>query len=252
MPALEAETRRTSRLTEIVKVGIDLTSLRRQGDVLNTLVKRVAEIMESATCTVMLINLEKKVAVVTAQIGLPPEATNKHIPLNFSFLRNLLENGEPLLVADIDREEPSIHEFLIRPDIRAFFAYPMMRGGHVIGMITLSSLEPYYPTPDEISACHLIAERAAAALENAILFEKTEHHLQQVQSLRMIDAAIASSFDLRAILNIIIYQILTQLSVDAADVLLLNPHSYALEYSVGKGFINNAIEKSASCWVKGL
>ncbi len=38
---------------------------------------------------------------------------------------------------------------------------------------------------------------------------------------------------------------MTQLNVDAADVLLLNPHNYAFEYSVGKGFKTNAIEKSA-------
>jgi HD-GYP domain-containing protein (c-di-GMP phosphodiesterase class II) len=81
-------------------------------------------------------------------------------------------------------------------------------------------------------------------LENARLFERTERHLQQVQALRTIDAAIASSFDLKAILNIILYQIVSQLKVDAADILLLNPHSYALEYSVGRGFVTTAIERS--------
>src|SRR4030066_1880935 len=120
----------------------------------------------------------------------------------------------------------------------------MVRRENVIGVITLSNLKPYNPSLEEISTCRLLAERVAAALENARLFERTERHLQQVQSLRTIDAAIASSFDLRAILNIILYQIVALLGVDAADVLLLNPHSYALEYSVGKGFLTNSIEKS--------
>jgi response regulator RpfG family c-di-GMP phosphodiesterase len=100
------------------------------------------------------------------------------------------------------------------------------------------------PSAEEISACQLLAERAAAALENARLFEKTDRHLQQVQALRTIDAAIASSFDLKVILNIILYQIVSQLDVDAVDVMLLNPHNYALEYSVGRGFRSSAIERS--------
>jgi PAS domain S-box-containing protein len=240
----EAEKQRAARLTQIVQLGTDLASLRKESEVLDTLVKRVAELMNSATCTVMLIDANKNQAELTAQTGLPPNTGKLRVMLTLPVIRKLLDTGEPLIISDIDRQEPAIRQVLVRPDIRSFFAYPMMRSGHVIGVITLSSLTPYSPDLDEISACHLLAERAATALENARLFERTERHLQQVQALRTIDAAIASSFDLRAILNIILYQIVTQLDVDAADVLLLNPHSYSLEYSVGRGFLTNSIEHS--------
>ncbi len=240
----EAEKRRTAKLTQIVKLGIDLASLRRENEVLDTLVNQVADVMESATCTVMLIDTQSNEAILKAQTGLPSSAANMRISLTFPAIRHLLKTGEPLILSDIDQQDPSIREVLIRPDIKAFFAYPMVRSGHVIGVLTLSNVRPYHPSADEISACHLLAERAAAALENARLFEITEHHLQQVQALRTIDAAIASSFDLRSILNIILTQIIDQLGVDAADILLLNPHNYAFEYSLGKGFLSNAIEKS--------
>jgi PAS domain S-box-containing protein len=240
----EAEKRRAARLTQILQLGTELTSLRRESEVLDTLVKRVAEIMDSATSIVMLIDAENNEAVLTAQTGLPVSTGKLRVLLSLPEIRKLIETGEPLILSDIDRQAPSIRQILVHPDIKAFFAYPMMRGEQVIGLITLSSLSPCIPSAEEISACHLLAERAASALENARLFEKTDLHLQQVQTLRTIDAAIASSFDLRAILNIILYQIVTQLNVDAADVLLLNPHSYALEYSVGRGFKTKAIERS--------
>jgi PAS domain S-box-containing protein len=240
----EAEKQRTTRLTQIVELGIELASSRRESEILNTLVKRVAEVMNSATCTVMMIDSLNNEATLTAQTGLPGNSSQTRIPLALPAIRKLIKTGEPLILSNIDQQEPSIRQLLIRSDINAFFAYPMVRGGHVIGVLTISYLRPYHPSTEEISACHLLAERAAAALENARLFEQTEHHLQQVQALRTIDAAIASSFDLRAILNIILSQIIDQLGVDAADVLLLNPHNYAFEYSVGKGFLTNAIEKS--------
>jgi HD-GYP domain-containing protein (c-di-GMP phosphodiesterase class II) len=240
----EAEKQRTTRLTQIVKLGIDLASLRQEDEVLETLVNQVADVMDSATCTVMLIDPDKNEAVLRAGTGLPAGTENVRVPLSLPAVRKLIHTGEPLILSDIDLQEPSIRNILVRPDLKAFFAYPMVRGGSVIGVLTLSKQRIYQPSAEEISACHLLAERAAAALENARLFEKTELQLQQVQALRTIDAAIASSFDLKAILNIILQQIVAQLRVDAVDILLLNPHNYAFEYSVGKGFLTNAIEKS--------
>jgi PAS domain S-box-containing protein len=240
----EAEKQRTTQLTQIVELGIELASLRQESEVLETLVKHVAEVMDCATCTVMVIDAEKNEAILRAGIGLPAGSSNTIVPLSLPALRNLIDSGEPIILSDIDRQEPSIRQLLVRPDLKAFFAYPMIRGGRVIGVLTLSKLRVYQPSAEEVSACHLLAERAAAALENARLFEKTERHLQQVQALRTIDSAIASSFDLRAILNIILQQIIGLLGVDAVDILLLNPNNYAFEYSVGKGFHTNAIEKS--------
>ena len=240
----EAEKQRTVRLTQIVELGTDLASLRHESEVLDTIVNRVVEIMDADACTVMLIDVEKNQASIAAQTGLPVGASKAHLRLNLSVFHNLLTFGEPLILVDVDQRAPALRQILIRPDIKTFFAYPMMREGHAIGMITLSSVNSYNPPAEEVTACHLLAERASAALENAHLFEKTELHLQQVQTLRTIDSAIASSFDLRAILNIILYQIMAQLDVDAADILMLNPHNFALEYCVGKGFHTKAIEKS--------
>jgi PAS domain S-box-containing protein len=240
----EVEKQRAARLTQIVEVGTELASLRKEEDVLDTLVKRVAEIMGCATSTVFLFDRGKNMAVLKAQIGLGENTGKLKVTLALPAIQKLIEQGEPLIMSDIDPQEPNIQEIVARPDLKAFFAYPMKRDGLVMGVITLGSLTAYTPSAEEISACELLAERAAAAVENASLFEKTARHLQQVQALRTIDTAIASSFDLKVILNIILHQIVTQLDVDAVDVLLLNPHSYALEYSVGRGFHTNAIERS--------
>ncbi len=248
----EAEIHRAARLTQIVQLGTLLASLRREQEVLNTLVQRVAEIMECAVCTVLLINKDASYAELTAQYGLPETSMNLKVDTSLSALRNLVVYGQPLILPNVDTRDPGIRQIMLREDLKTFFAYPMMRDGQVIGLITMSGLAPYTPSAEEISASHLLAERAAAALENARLFEKTDRHLQQVQALRTVDAAIASSFELKAILNIILEQIVTQLHVDAVDVLLLNPNTYVLEYSVGRGFYTNAIETSRVLLGEGM
>ncbi len=240
----EAEKQRTTRLTRIVQLGIDLASLRQEGELLHTLVQQVSEIMESPACTILLVDRDQNGATLAASFSLPAGFSDTHFGLTTPLLSKLINTGEPLILAKIDPDDAAIRQIMFRSDIEAFFAYPMVRAGKVIGILTLSSLTPYQPSADEISACHLLAERAAVALDNARLFEQTEHHLQQVQALRTIDAAIASSFDLKSILNMILNQIISNLGVDAADVLLLNAHNYAFEYYIGKGFHTNAIEKT--------
>src|SRR5205823_4184913 len=66
--------------------------------------------------------------------------------------------------------------------------------------------------------------------------ERVQHQLQRLAALRNIDIAITASLDLRVTLNIILDQVIGQLGVDAADVLLLNTHIHALEHAAGCGF----------------
>jgi HD-GYP domain-containing protein (c-di-GMP phosphodiesterase class II) len=78
-----------------------------------------------------------------------------------------------------------------------------------------------------------IAERKKAE-------ERIERQLHLLSALRAIDIAITASFDLRLTMGVILEQTTSQLGVDAADVLLLDPHIQMLEYTAGRGFRTNA------------
>ncbi|MBU4224697.1 MAG: GAF domain-containing protein, partial [Chloroflexi bacterium] len=238
-----AEKRRAERLVEISKLGVEIAALHEASTVLNILVTRAAAIMESATCTVMLIDTSTNEAVLAAQTGLP-EGTSLElrIPLELPILRHSVESSQPIILSDIDQDAPAMRSVLLRPDIRAFYAYPMMSEGRAIGFITFSKLTPHTPSEEEVAACHLLVERAAVALENVRLFEETTRSLNQVQALHTIDMTIASSFDLRLTLNILLEQTRTQLGVDAVNVLIFSPHTQMLDYAAGIGFRTTALQ----------
>lgn len=80
--------------------------------------------------------------------------------------------------------------------------------------------------------------------ERKLAQEKVKEQLQRVLSLREIDIAILSSFDLNTTLNVGLNQVMTQLHVDAVDVLLLDPVSNLLTFAYGYGFRSRAIENS--------
>ena len=66
--------------------------------------------------------------------------------------------------------------------------------------------------------------------------------LENMTALREIGVTIGSSIDLRTTLNILLDKLVSQLLIDAADVLLLDPHTLYLNFSAGQGFRTTAIQ----------
>jgi PAS domain S-box-containing protein/putative nucleotidyltransferase with HDIG domain len=77
--------------------------------------------------------------------------------------------------------------------------------------------------------------------ERKLSEEKQKRETEHLAALRQIDAAILGSQDLRFTLNVFLDQTIKQLNVDAACVLLFNPHDHMLEYASGHGFSKKRI-----------
>jgi PAS domain S-box-containing protein len=80
-----------------------------------------------------------------------------------------------------------------------------------------------------------ITERQLAEIQ---IHQQLEH----LSALRKVDQAIASKFDLHFTLDTLISEVRTQLQVDAANILLLNPDEQVLEYAAGQGFRTHLID----------
>lgn len=71
--------------------------------------------------------------------------------------------------------------------------------------------------------------------------QQVQRQLKQLNALRVIDNAISASFDLHLILEILLEQVLSHLSVDASAVLLFDPELQIFEYAASRGFRSNAL-----------
>ncbi len=235
--AFKSKYRRATRLADILQIGTELATLHSESEVLNTLVTRIAAIAASPACMVALIDQEKQELELVAYTGLPHGTPRGlHIPLSWPILHPSLETGVPILISDIDRQAPTLRQLPFDRSIRSFFAYPMMHAGGALGYLTLSSFTPRTPNPSEVMTYQLLAERAAAALVNARLFEQIRRQLRQLQTLRTIDLTISRSHDLHATLKLFLEQAGQELQFDAADVLLLNAQLQTLESAAELGF----------------
>jgi HD-GYP domain-containing protein (c-di-GMP phosphodiesterase class II) len=75
--------------------------------------------------------------------------------------------------------------------------------------------------------------------------ERLQRQSRQLSAVQSIDAAITASFDLGVTLSVILRQVVNQLGVDAADVLLLNQNTHMLEFAAGQGFHTSALMRTS-------
>jgi len=80
--------------------------------------------------------------------------------------------------------------------------------------------------------------------ERKLAERQIQRQVRHLKALRTIDLAISSSFDLQITLNILINQVISQLNVDAADVLLFDQPAQMLTYAASSGFRSNAMQHS--------
>jgi len=103
-------------------------------------------------------------------------------------------------------------------------------------------------------AANLLAEPSVGAVvanyrditERQKAEEWIQRQIQRLASLHEIDLAIASSFDLRTSIDILLEKVLVQLGVDAASVLLLDPYTNTLEFLAQRGFRRTKAIQSSS------
>jgi len=233
-----AERRRAkelARLADILQLSTELATLREESAVLNTLVSRIAALAASSACTVMLVDEVANEAVLAAQVGLP-EGTplGLRVPLTLPIIRRSLETGQPIIVPDIDRDAPEMRQVLVRKDIRAFFAYPLVREGRTLGYITLSSPTPRTPSAEEIAAYSLLAERAATAIETARLCAQVQHSLARITSLYELSSEVLATTTVEEAATLVAQKVVQVTGAQSALINLLSPDGkITLRISVG-------------------
>ena len=130
--------------------------------------------------------------------------------------QEIIRTGRPLIA----HEEPGLNLSTGERTWIATSKVPLRdSNGHIIGIVGMG---------------RDITERKRAE-------ERILRHLRQLNALHTIDLTISSSLDLRVCLDVVIQQVLEQLVVDAADILVVQPASQILEYVAGRGFRTDAL-----------
>ena len=164
---------------------------------------------------------------------MPDSANDQVFPASNVLLQEVWQTKSPLILIDAQKD-PRFENWIIN-QVHGWLAVPLISRGTMIGYITIDSLQVGAYTEHHATLASTFAHQAAAAIENARLYERGEQQIRQLTILRDIDTAISSSFDLRVTLNLLIGHITRELNVDAAAILLYNPNFQALSLYTSSG-----------------
>ena len=121
---------------------------------------------------------------------------------------------------------------------------PLHTEESIVGVMCIHVVLPRELTLGEMRILNALAEIGGNSIHRMYLHEETVKQLERLAALRSIDLAISSVFDLQVTLTIVINEVVKQLQVDAACVLLIQPGNSRLEYVVGQGFLTRNIEST--------
>jgi PAS domain S-box-containing protein/putative nucleotidyltransferase with HDIG domain len=247
---------RTDELTTLYKLSRALADANDLENVLE-LVNRHA--MESVHSTIACIALLEDGELVTRAFY-PVRSLDHDFNVGsrqpitaLPYCQRVLEQNEPVILQAVSPEVGSSERATLLLDFAQSVCLVPLRVGdatqnlnQALGVLMLGEVrdgrrEPF--TPEKVHLARSIGDQAAATIRRLLLHEQAVRRLQRLASLSEIDRTIASNFDLRLNLQMILQHVIKQLEVDAANVLVFNDRLQILEFAAGRGFRSTAIER---------
>lgn len=177
-------------LTALLEISQAISSTLHSHDILYTIVKKVAEIMEVDRCSILRIGKKKEVGYVVTTYE-NPNINNLPIHLDkYPEIRKALETKETVIIEDIHRDPlmAGIRNILEKVKFSSLLVIPIIVREEVVGTFFLrTSRKEESFSQGEIRLCQVIANIAGNALTNAHLFESMEIANLELEKLAITD-----------------------------------------------------------------
>jgi PAS domain S-box-containing protein/putative nucleotidyltransferase with HDIG domain len=237
---------RLAELEALHTVSAALRAAQTRGEALPVLLDEMLSTLETEAGVIWLYHPEHDELHAAVARGWFQQLSKTPLKPGEGIAGTVFASGQSYVSTEF-RTDPTIAPATTRAQIPAGWggACVAIRSGAItVGVLFVSVPLPRQIAPEQVKLLESLAEMAGASLHRTSLYEATVRQLDQLQSLHDIDLAITASMDLRVTLDVMLSHVLTQLKVDAANVLLLNPHLQTLEYAAGRGFRTDALKNT--------
>ncbi|HZQ25183.1 MAG TPA: PAS domain S-box protein, partial [Terriglobales bacterium] len=187
------------------KATLSLTQDLRMNFVMDALLKSLEDLVPY-TCARVLIPEGGPHVLALGERNCPePEKKSSRFPLAFmadesSFFHRILTEQKSILIADTNKEE-KWHTFKGHKQLRSWLSVPLVAAGEYLGCLSVGHAQPNLYTQEHLRRAELLAIPAAAAIQNAKLYETARIYGEALESrlnsLKKAETALAQSEDSR-------------------------------------------------------
>jgi len=235
---LFAETRQRVRELETVNhISVALRASANQEQALAIMLEETLNVFNTRHGAISLWDEESETLHSVIARGWPAAMMERPIRSGEGIFGTVFAGGETYISSDFANDPLTLPQS--RPLLPLGWGgacIPIRANEKSLGVLTLAIPSQRVLRREDVRLLETLAEMVGTAINRMNLNEEVQRHLERLQSLRQIDAAIAGSFDRRATLETILAQVLSQLGVSAADILMLDSKTQALHMGAYKGF----------------
>ncbi len=230
-----------NRLAELEAINQTSTALRsaeNTEDILSILLKEVRNSLGIKVASIWLNDSKTKGIYQAVACGWVKEIRTKRHKNDVGIIGHIFQSGEAYATPNLkdDTHLKVTKDEKIPAGWRGAWV-PIRSTDSIIGVIAIVAETPREFSEEDLRLLTTLAEMGGNAIQRARLHKYTEKQVKRLTALRNIDAAISANFDLRTTLQLLVDHTVSQLNVDAANILLTMPFSETLEYFVGRGYI---------------
>jgi PAS domain S-box-containing protein len=163
----------------LVQAGTTLNSSLDLNEVLNQILEQTIQVVACQSVNLMLVEGESVRVVRHLDHRDPMEikraVTGLEMPLSLPTLQQMLETGQPLLIANTSQS--ALWQNVGQTSwIRSYAAAPLQVRGQVIGFLNINSDQPDFFTEETIHSLLAFANTASTAIQNARLYRDLQAH----------------------------------------------------------------------------
>lgn len=256
IPAIEremkdAEIRRERRERERELEAIALVSARLRGaktfdEMLSRLLDQTLTLIEAQSGSIWLYDPINETVELRIQRGGNHELVGSSYKVGEGIPGKVVQSGKMMVTSEFgsteQRNEASFSQGLASA---GGACVPLHAEENIVGVMFIDVTQSRELTTGEIRILNALAEIGGNSIHRMHLHEQTVQQLNRLAALRSIDLAISNILDLQITLKLVVNEVIKQLEVDAAAVLLIQPGSGKLEYIAGQGFYTRKIEATS-------
>lgn len=227
----EAET--LSEATSVLVSTIELEAM------LDSILEQLEMIIEFDSASVMLVENDGLKVVAWKNLPRPEDVIGKRFPLDDPLFKQMQHSGRALILDDVQYAN-HFDGWGGTGDIATWMATPLIVRGDVIGYITFDSHRPGVFADREASLSQAFANQAAAAVQNARLYQAETRRRKLAETMRQVVQVIGASLELDVILKTLLEQLKNVLDYDTTSILVASDQDH-WDMVVSRGYDDEAM-----------
>jgi signal transduction protein with GAF and PtsI domain len=184
-------TTKARQFDSLVKVSQSITSEKYLDEILSLIVVVTAEMLNSKICSVMLLDPRGTELVIKATQSLSDEYKKKpNLKVGSSLTGEVIKTLRPLAVEDVRRDKRySYRDLAEKEGLSSMLAVPMIVKEKALGVINIYTKEPHVFSGDEVGVLQMVANQAAAAVENTRWMEEALKAKEALETRKLVERA---------------------------------------------------------------